>query len=401
MKRFGTARAARFIVLLLSVCLLLGQGGSPVFAASQRFSDVPPTKWYYGYVENMAQRDIVNGFGQTGQFRPDNQVERQHAAKMITLAADLDYIGKKANFVDVDPNGSMSPFIKALQEIGAIGGYPDQTFRPTNPVKRGEIAKIITEAMGLELFGSAPSFRDTASHWSKGYVQILTSNGIVKGYADGTFRPDSPVTRAELCKILSIAMAVEALQIAENDPRISTMYAAQELIDSLPAGQDIETTNALYERLYQLFGGYAIRLIKEKEPNGSFANANRIPVLARDFAYYRLFGTITDTIWDEDYYKFTLSRNGLIEVVAWWASEEIHNQWLEDDLRILLYDASGNIIAESYYATSGDPSSGTFAYLCEDLPAGTYYLRADTYVLDDLYIDKYYAIDLDIYFNLP
>ena len=109
-------KSHRFLASITAIMMVLTFMASPVFAAAQRFKDVPTSRWYYEYVENLAKRKIVGGFGTSGEFRPDNKVERQHVAKMVTMAAGLPYKGKRANFPDVASDNVMSPFIAALQE---------------------------------------------------------------------------------------------------------------------------------------------------------------------------------------------------------------------------------------------------------------------------------------------
>lgn len=239
----------RLLAFVIALIMVVSFMASPVFAAAQRFKDVPTSRWYYDYVENLAKREIVGGFGTSGEFRPENKVERQHVAKMVAKAADLPYKGKRANFPDVAADNAMSPYIAALQEKGIIKGYEDGTFRPTRTVTRAEVSVMIAKAFGLELYGSASSMRDLKGHWGEGLVKILISNGIVKGYADGTFRPNNPVTRAELSKMLSVAMAVAGVQKAERSKTQKAAYQAQLLIDSLPEDQDVPTRDALQERL--------------------------------------------------------------------------------------------------------------------------------------------------------
>lgn len=239
----------RLLAYVVALIMVVSFMASPVFAATQRFKDVPTSRWYYDYVENLAKREIVGGFGTSGEFRPENKVERQHVAKMVAKAADLPYKGKRANFPDVAADNAMSPFIAALQERGIIKGYEDGTFRPTRTVTRAEVSVMISKAFGLELYGNASSMRDLKGHWAEGLVKILISNGIVKGYADGTFRPNNPVTRAELSKMLSVAMAVAGVQKAERSKTQKTAYEAQLLINSLPEDQDVPTRDALQERL--------------------------------------------------------------------------------------------------------------------------------------------------------
>ncbi|NLC39453.1 MAG: S-layer homology domain-containing protein, partial [Clostridiaceae bacterium] len=79
-------KTALFIALLLAVLTIFNSLAGPVaFAAPQKFTDVPANAWYFSYVENLANKNIVSGYG-SGEFRPDNNVQRQHVCKMVVLA---------------------------------------------------------------------------------------------------------------------------------------------------------------------------------------------------------------------------------------------------------------------------------------------------------------------------
>ena len=229
----------------------------PVSATFLPFTDVASSHWALTYIKNLYNKTIIKGYP-NGTFKPGNPLLREHAAKMIALGAKLDYQGKKANFPDVDSKGEMSPYIAALVEKGAIRGFPDGTFRPRQNIKRYQIAQIVAKAFDLEMGKLPASFPDLPAGEAGDYIKILASNGIVKGYPDGKFKPQGLVSRAEFCKILTIAMAVSGVQQAEfvasftisgKDILTPAIAAAQELIDVLPDDQDLQTKQDLQARL--------------------------------------------------------------------------------------------------------------------------------------------------------
>ena len=221
------------------------------------FSDVKESDWACAYIMNLYEKGIISGYPD-GTFKPNKEITRQQAAKMITLGAGLKYQGKKANFSDVDPNGEMSPYIAALVEKGAIRGYPDGSFRPKQNITRAQIAQIVAKAFDLKMGKLPASFKDLPAGDAGEYIKILASNGIVKGYGDGTFKPQGVTTRAQFCKILTIAMAVSGVEKAEfisgitvsgRDILTPAIAAAQALIDVLPDNQDLQTKQDLQARL--------------------------------------------------------------------------------------------------------------------------------------------------------
>lgn len=97
------------------------------------------------------------------------------------------------------------PYVSAISFIKArgIATGSNGTFRPDAPVTRAEILKMSFIASGKTLSSDAScKFSDVAAgSWALPYVNTARELGAVSGYPDGTFRPDAPVTRAEALKI--------------------------------------------------------------------------------------------------------------------------------------------------------------------------------------------------------
>ena len=94
-----------------------------------------------------------------------------------------------------------------------VRGYEDGTFRPNATISRQEAAVIIGRVLGLaEQADEVRRFRDGQSvgAWAAGYVGAAARAGIIGGYPDGGFRPAGPITRAETAAI--IARALPALR---------------------------------------------------------------------------------------------------------------------------------------------------------------------------------------------
>jgi hypothetical protein len=154
----------------------------------------------------VAAKGIVNGY-EDGTFRPENTLTRAEAAKMIVLAAGLT-VDESAttSFSDVKADAWYTPYIAAAAKVGIINGYPDGTFNPGGEVTRAEIVKMITLAMGT---GVADAFTtgfadDEGEQWYTSYVVCAVYDGIVNGYEDGTFRPHNSVKRSEAAKMISL-----------------------------------------------------------------------------------------------------------------------------------------------------------------------------------------------------
>ena len=130
-----------------------------------------------------------------------------------------------------------------LCEIGLVNGYPeDNTYRPSVPVTRAQMAKMMVIALGQEdKVSSASSVSSTFSdlksnHWAFGYINVAKDLGIINGYPDGRFGPEDTVTYAESSAMVLRALGYdsEVAKSTENWPNNYISYAKKlELYDSV------------------------------------------------------------------------------------------------------------------------------------------------------------------------
>lgn len=96
--------------------------------------------------------------------------------------------------------------VDRIAALGIINGISEKTFAPNKGLTRAEFAKIITYTKGMQKFADEtdlPSkFKDVKkNHWAKNYIMVAEDMGFLKGYEDGTFRPEQEVTYAEFIAI--------------------------------------------------------------------------------------------------------------------------------------------------------------------------------------------------------
>jgi hypothetical protein len=104
-----------------------------------------------------------------------------------------------ASFADVD-GSTHAGLIRAVAEAGIAGGYPDGSFRPGEPVTRGQMATFLQRALGLP--AGSPSFPDVIGSTHEGAIGAVDVAGIAGGYPDGTYRPDVTVSRGQMATFL-------------------------------------------------------------------------------------------------------------------------------------------------------------------------------------------------------
>lgn len=138
-----------------------------------------------------------------GTFGPGRNMTR---AEVATMFANLLTQRMEANktypntFHDVPKNFWAANYIGYVQQFGIISGYADGSFRPNAPVTRAEFAVIASRFEKLTEGGK--HFTDVPSaHWAAKYIDFAATRGWVTGYADGTFKPENPISRAEVAAV--------------------------------------------------------------------------------------------------------------------------------------------------------------------------------------------------------
>jgi len=113
-----------------------------------------------------------------------------------------------ASFSDVTGTDVEANAIYKLTSLGIIDGYPDGTFGPEKTITRAEFAKIAVYSAGLQavatgMQGTPSSFKDvSADFWANGWINVAAAQGFVKGYPDGTYKPQAQITQAEVITVL-------------------------------------------------------------------------------------------------------------------------------------------------------------------------------------------------------
>lgn len=338
----GKSKGIRVLALMLAIVVVATLTVSPLFAADFHFDDVKVSAWYHKYVGNLYLRGIVGGFKGTNDFKPNDPITREQAAKMIAEAAGLNYMNKTASFDDVASSSWSTGYIAALVELGAVSGYKGtRKFGPKDNIKRSHAAKIVAKAFGLSKGELKPELSDLPRDKElSSAINLLASNGIVKGYkGTNEFRPDGEITRAEFSKIVDVAMTIKAVQKAEAGDKMDSVRWAQSLVDALPDNQDREIKAALNQRVKKaqsaldkiaLEGGSKIRHLKldriletVEEPKLNYTLKTEVAGSRLSFSRYEgtdVLVTLNGLPCDDSYY---LSDYEYYEADEWFLSFEI------------------------------------------------------------------------------
>ena len=118
-------------------------------------------------------------------------------------------------FTDVIPPMQFFDYIEAVYTEGITTGYNDGSYRPDEPVTRGQLAAFLARALKLNDTGDPnhPSFTDVKPAMQFfGYIEAIYAEGITTGYSDGSYRPNDPVNREQMAAFLA-----RALELTKTD----------------------------------------------------------------------------------------------------------------------------------------------------------------------------------------
>jgi HSP20 family molecular chaperone IbpA len=215
----------RVLLLLLAVCLLpmvplayaegnvlqnqAVEGGT--INQNIVFVDVS-NHWANDAIYDMAKKGIISGYSDSS-FKPENSITREEFAKLIATTFSLNLGYKDApTFSDVQTDRWSYSYIEATKEY-LTGYYPPKGqafFSPDTKATREDVAVALVKILGYTASDLADSgtlrrsFADVEdiSFNLRDYVALAAENRLISGYEDRTFRPQNPITRAEVATLL-------------------------------------------------------------------------------------------------------------------------------------------------------------------------------------------------------
>ena len=179
-----------------------GSGGSsrPSTPPTVDIPDDVPTglngKDHYAYIIGYGNNDV----------RPQNNITRAEVAtiffRLLTDETREANMTKSNGYNDVKDGDWFCCAVSTLSKMGIIKGYEDGSFKPNAPISRAEFAAI---AARFDPDGdkTPATFADVTSHWAKDEISIAANHGWIKGYEDGSFKPDQKITRAETMTLVN------------------------------------------------------------------------------------------------------------------------------------------------------------------------------------------------------
>ena len=167
------------------------------------FGDVQDN-WSKEYVLTAYKNGWVNGTSDTN-FEPDTNLTRAQAATMLVRRLGLP-VESNRSYGFGDTSGSWaSDYINTARKYQIVNGVGGNEFAPDRPVTREETAVMLNNILHFSCSTSADGFKDVSAGsnpWSYDAIYALCDNNVVTGYPDGSFRPGTYVSRAEMTALM-------------------------------------------------------------------------------------------------------------------------------------------------------------------------------------------------------
>lgn len=183
------------------------------------FSDVPTDQWFAPYVRTALELGIVSGYRDAdgrllGVFGPQDSVTIEQLAKIALEASGQDLSTCTGSPKNKTAQASWSaPYIYCAEQMG-LAVYSDGAVLVGRGASRSEVVVTVMQVFGVPFTrGTGETFGDvTASTQFSGAIEQAARDALVGGYTDetgvptGMFGPADPVNRAEIAKIISLAL---------------------------------------------------------------------------------------------------------------------------------------------------------------------------------------------------
>jgi hypothetical protein len=182
------------------------------------FRDVPSNFWGHDAILKASQMGFLAGYAD-GTFRPEHKLTRVQA--LVSLVNGLGMVGGSVAVLQAYDDRAQIPSyatgaIATGTEKRLIANYPDpRQLRPMQPITRAEIAVFLHQALVTVDRATAIAspyivnpepylavFPDVVGHWAEDFLRRLASLSYISGFADGTFRPEAPLNRAQYAALL-------------------------------------------------------------------------------------------------------------------------------------------------------------------------------------------------------
>jgi len=205
-----------------------------VNASETVFSDISG-HWAESRIKQAVKIGFVTGY-QDGTFKPNATITRAEFATLLNNAMKNQSTAE-IKLKDIKESDWYYKQIQKAVAVGFFSGYDDNTFRPNNPITRQEVAKVISSTIttGNIDGDGATLLSDYSSiqEWAKISVNVAFNKSYIMGYPEKLYKPTKALTRAEAVKIIYEILDNENIELGFNITNYDELYYGAVVVGDL------------------------------------------------------------------------------------------------------------------------------------------------------------------------
>lgn len=200
----GVPKSKGLLAIAL-IAVMIAVGGIPIMGTSYATSDPSSERESSQALSKTDHFAYVIGYPD-GEVKPLGTITREEVAvifyRLMTEDSRNTYASMTQPFSDVSSNRWSNKELATLYNAKIIQGNSNGSFMPETPITRAEFATI---AAKFDNLGDTKEnkFPDIENHWAKNCINSSAEKGWINGYGDGTFRPDHIIIRCEAMKLIN------------------------------------------------------------------------------------------------------------------------------------------------------------------------------------------------------
>jgi parallel beta-helix repeat protein len=224
-----------------------------------KFTDVNSSFWAASAISQTAEMGFISGFPDR-TFRPGQNLTKVQA--IVSIVNGLKLTGGNPQVLNVYrdrtqiPSYATNAVAIATQSLLVVNYPQTEQLEPLRDITRGEVATLIYQALVAKSQEKAiaspyivspdvniPGFTDISGHWAEPFIRGLASMNLTHGFADGSYRPDKLMTRAEYAALVAVAFNPAPKRPPFNFTDISPDFWADEALQIASRGGFISGFN--------------------------------------------------------------------------------------------------------------------------------------------------------------
>jgi hypothetical protein len=198
------------------------------------FTDIS-SHWAKDWINKAVNMGFVSGY-EDGTFKPDRTITRAEFSTMLNKAIQVE-TSQEIDFYDVSAKDWFYNEVRKSVAAGFFSGYDDNTFKPNNPIKRQEAAKVVAGAITTgNIDGEGATLLkdyNTIQEWARESVNTVYNKGYILGYPDKTYQPSKALTRGEAVKIIYEIIDNENIEYGFNITNYDETYTSAVVVGNL------------------------------------------------------------------------------------------------------------------------------------------------------------------------